>query len=80
MEAFWGTILINISYDVAPKAGHWLGRLLAMPWSYSWVSADRDAGDENPQWSADRLLSFFAENEGIPSVDLSYLKDKVTLV
>ncbi len=31
MEAFWGTILKNASYDIVPKAGYWLGRLLAMP-------------------------------------------------
>ena len=37
-------------------------------------------GDENPGWTANRILSFLAEDEGIPSVDLSYLKDKVTLV
>lgn len=61
LEQFWGPILKNPTYDIVPKAGHWLG-------------------DENPEWTANRLLSFFAEDEGIPSIDLSYLKDKVTLV
>ncbi|KAH8821922.1 Alpha/Beta hydrolase protein [Xylogone sp. PMI_703] len=36
-------------------------------------------GDENPVWLAKRLLRFFAAGVGIPSVDLSYLDDKVTL-
>ena len=43
-------------------------------------SADECIGDENPEWTANRLLSFFAKDEGIPSVDLSYLKNKITLV
>lgn len=37
--------------------------------------------DENPEWVADRLFKFFGENsQGIPSVDLSFLEDQVTLV
>jgi hypothetical protein len=36
-------------------------------------------GDENPSWSGNRALRFFGEGESIPSVDLSYLTDKVTL-
>lgn len=37
------------------------------------------AGDENPEWTANRIAQFLALDEGIPSVDLSYLTDKVTL-
>ncbi|KOS46063.1 hypothetical protein ACN38_g2976 [Penicillium nordicum] len=37
--------------------------------------------DENPEWVADRLFKFFGEDsQGIPSVDLSFLEDQVTLV
>ena len=37
--------------------------------------------DENPQWVASRILQFLDEDKtGIPSVDLSYLANKVTLV
>lgn len=28
LEEFWGPILKNPSYDIVPKAGHWLGRIL----------------------------------------------------
>lgn len=35
--------------------------------------------DENPQYVARRLAQFFAEADGIPSVDLSYLADALTL-
>ncbi|KAJ5751434.1 uncharacterized protein N7511_008399 [Penicillium nucicola] len=37
--------------------------------------------DENPVWIADRVLKFFGEDsQGIPSVDLSFLTNQVTLV
>ncbi|KAF2259501.1 putative hydrolase [Lojkania enalia] len=36
-------------------------------------------GDENPAWSGNRALRFFADGEQIPDVDLSYLSDRVTL-
>jgi pimeloyl-ACP methyl ester carboxylesterase len=36
-------------------------------------------GDENPTWTADRAARFFGEGERIASVDLGYLKDRVTL-
>ncbi|KAH7085983.1 Alpha/Beta hydrolase protein [Paraphoma chrysanthemicola] len=36
-------------------------------------------GDENPQWTANRASRFFGEGERIASIDLSYLKDRVTL-
>ena len=36
--------------------------------------------DENPQWVASRIFQFLSEDKiGIPSVDLSYLSNKVTL-
>ena len=36
--------------------------------------------DENPVWVANRVLKFLANDDSpIPSIDLSYLKDKVTL-
>lgn len=28
LEQTWGPILQNPSYDIVPKAGHWLGRIL----------------------------------------------------
>ncbi|KAF2251979.1 alpha/beta-hydrolase [Trematosphaeria pertusa] len=37
-------------------------------------------GDENPTWTANRALRFFGNGDRIPSVDLTYLSDKVTLV
>lgn len=37
-------------------------------------------GDENPEWTAAKIAQFIAEDGGIPSVDLSYLTNKVTLV
>lgn len=47
-------------------------------WESKWVGelplADRDSGDENPEWTAKRILSFLAEDEGNQSVDLSYFK------
>jgi len=36
-------------------------------------------GDENPGWTAKRAAGFFGEGERIGSVDLGYLKDRVTL-
>jgi hypothetical protein len=36
--------------------------------------------DENPEWTATRVAKFLAEQEKIPSVDSSWLKNKVTLV
>ena len=36
--------------------------------------------DENPVWVANRVQRFLAKDSGIPSVDLAYLDDKVTLV
>lgn len=36
-------------------------------------------GDENPRWTANRAAKFFGEGERIRSVDLGYLKDRVTL-
>lgn len=83
LERFWGPVLKNPSYGIVPKAGHWLGRNLSRCWAqmfFPQTTADGDVGDENPEWTANGLLSFFAEDEGIPSVDLSYLKNKVTLV
>ena len=80
LEEFWGPIFKNPSYDIVPKAGHWLGELLEIVRRGSCFNADGASGDENPEWTANRLLSFFAEDGGIPSVDLSYLKNKVTLV
>ena len=82
LQSFWGPILSDPSYDIVPKAGHWLGKmncalsgdLLAR------VLIESTIGDENPEWTAARLISFFREDSGIPSVDLSYLKNKVTLV
>jgi hypothetical protein len=38
-----------------------------------------DTGDENPTWTGNRALRFFGEAEEITSIDLSYLKDRVTL-
>ncbi|KFX89042.1 hypothetical protein V490_07263 [Pseudogymnoascus sp. VKM F-3557] len=62
LESLFGKIGRDITYDIIPKAGHWIG-------------------DENPQWTADRLVKFFTEQENTPiSVDLSYLKDVVSLV
>ena len=37
-------------------------------------------GDENPVWVANRVAQFLALDPGIPSVDLEYLKDRVTLL
>ncbi|KAI9726677.1 MAG: hypothetical protein M1834_008942 [Cirrosporium novae-zelandiae] len=36
-------------------------------------------GDENPKWTGNRVSRFLAEDGGIPTVDLGYLTDKVTL-
>ncbi|KAI0549952.1 Alpha/Beta hydrolase protein [Xylaria curta] len=36
-------------------------------------------GDENPAWTANRLAQFFRDSTPIPDLDLSYLKDRVTL-
>lgn len=36
-------------------------------------------GDENPTWTANRALRFFEDGEHLSNVDLSYLKDRVTL-
>ncbi|KAI0479802.1 Alpha/Beta hydrolase protein [Xylaria cf. heliscus] len=36
-------------------------------------------GDENPAWTANRLGRFFQDENSIPDLDLSYLKDRVTL-
>lgn len=76
-ESTWGLIASDASYDIVPKAGHWLG-MLRLP--FCRVPLIRSSGDENTEWTADRIASFLGEDDGIPSVDLSYLKNKVTLV
>ncbi|MCJ1385664.1 hypothetical protein MMC17_008787 [Xylographa soralifera] len=62
LQQFFNRVGSNISYDVVPKAGHWIG-------------------DENPAWVANRLTEFFGGDPSpLPSIDLSYLTNKVTLV
>lgn len=41
--------------------------------------ADEGVGDENPTWTANRAARFFGKGESVRNVDLSYLKDRVTL-
>ena len=72
--------------NIVPKAGHWIGMFLLFHFLNQLVRlenvwADKMiAGDENPVWVANRVAQFLALDSGIPSIDLSYLKDKVTLL
>ncbi len=78
MEALWASVLKNVSLTLFRRLG--IGSVgYSRCLGHTPGSVLTDVGDENPQWTADRLLSFFAEDEGIPSMDLSYLKDNGTL-
>lgn len=77
-NGIFSAVADNVVAEEVPKAGHWLGessklRLLLYPKLISSV------GDENPIWVAKRAVRFFSQDMGIPSVDLSWLTDKVTL-
>ena len=48
----------------------------SLVWIGDWTDG-RLLADENPQWVAQQFLRFLAEDDGIPAVDLSYLKDRV---
>jgi hypothetical protein len=47
-------------------------------WMLLWWQwrTDERAGEENPEWTANRVLKFFVESNGFPSVDLAFLKDR----
>ena len=75
LQMLWGPVASNASYDIVPKAGHWLGMFGPSFQGCLLIKL----GDENPTWTANRIASFLSEDDGIPSVDLSYLKNKVTL-
>lgn len=47
---------------------------------YIMLTSACSLGEENPSWVANRVLSFFNEGDTIPSVDLSGLDDKVSLI
>ncbi|KAJ4364541.1 hypothetical protein N0V83_009137 [Neocucurbitaria cava] len=48
-------------------------------WQLAFFAVPDAAEYENPTWTANRALRFFEDGEHISSVDLSYLKDRVTL-
>lgn len=80
LKEFWASTLNNPNYEIVPKLGIGSVEYSRDLRLHFQVSTDGVVGDENPEWTANRLLSYLAEDEGIPSVDLSYLKNKVTLV
>lgn len=62
LKQLWGDIGHNTTYDVVPKAGHWIA-------------------DENPGWIAGRIMEYFGSTaSAMKAANLSWLKDKVTLV
>ena len=44
IEGSWGPILANPSYDIVPKAGHWLGMIFETPVVLPWMGADINQG------------------------------------
>jgi hypothetical protein len=74
MEQLFANGTANAVADAVPKAGHWLGRTPHMDVVVVAVVTDERAGEEKPEWTANRVLKFFAESSGVPSVDLAFLK------
>jgi pimeloyl-ACP methyl ester carboxylesterase len=75
VQAGMGVLGVNSTSEFIPQSGHWIG-------ISSSIMLLRDAdfdqiGDENPVYVADRLLKFFGDDEGIPSVDLSYWRTRL---
>ncbi|KAF7682248.1 hypothetical protein GT037_001224 [Alternaria burnsii] len=90
LEEIWSQISNDFVAEAIPKAGHWIGEnLLFMVYRDPiWVPfASRarsdqltlELGDENPIWTGKRALQFFGRAGQISSINLSYLKDRVTL-
>ena len=77
IQQIWGPVGTNVIADVVPKAGHWIGNCsLLNVTAYAYC----DTADENPSWVAERLINFFAPiASSVPSIDLSWLENKVTL-
>ncbi|XDG08907.1 hypothetical protein ABKA04_008522 [Annulohypoxylon sp. FPYF3050] len=64
LRGLFSPVAKDLEIDIVPKAGHWIV----------------DAADENPVWVANRVQKFLANDSSpIDAVDLSYLKDAVTL-
>ncbi|TAQ87317.1 hypothetical protein B7494_g4361 [Chlorociboria aeruginascens] len=79
LQSSFGSVGTNVSYDIVPKAGHWIG--MYSPRNRIELRLTAGKADENPVWVANRVLQFFDNNsDQVPAVDLSYLADKVTLV
>jgi hypothetical protein len=82
MEELFGGASDNLVAEAIPKAGHWIGESSfpePMDSLMRVLELTADIGDENPTWTGNRALRFFGDAEEIPSIDLSYLKDRVTL-
>lgn len=90
LEEIWSQISDDFVAEAIPKAGHWIGeKLLFMVYQdpiwvlfASRVRTDQltlELGDENPIWTGKRALQFFGRAGQISSINLSYLKDRVTL-
>ena len=81
-KTLWGHVGNQITYDLIPKAGHWIGKIIDQRHERSkrMKLLTQNVGDENPTWTAARVGAFFALDDGIPAVDLSKLQNRVTLV
>ena len=77
LEQVWSQIGDDFVAELIPKAGHWIGETFFLD-SYS-KRANDGTGDENPIWTGNRALRFFGEAGEMSGIDLSYLKDQVTL-
>jgi pimeloyl-ACP methyl ester carboxylesterase len=83
----WSGVSDNFVAELIPKAGHWIGKYSPNTYVLYFLYIlivifqllNMRLGDENPAWSGNRALRFFGGGESIPSIDLSYLTDKVTL-
>ncbi|KAK7754689.1 hypothetical protein SLS62_003246 [Diatrype stigma] len=80
-------IASDLELDIVPKAGHWIGEsthlllnIIALGKDILLTLRSNFTADENPRWVANRVLQFLGkDNSSLPAIDLSYLKDLVTL-
>ena len=70
-------VAADLTVAVIPKAGHWIvsqSRITRLLRTDVKLQAD-----ENPAWSANKALEFFHDTCSVPSIDLSWLENTITM-